>query len=79
MQNIVETEGIDCEFELRRSYDVLLDQAEADRAKEAFSASLSNGELWTRDVDYIGPEFAERVSECLSHFQVGKLTDSCDR
>lgn len=65
LKEVVETEGIDCEFELRRSYDVFLDQAEADQAKQEFMASLRNGESWTEDRDDIGAELAEQVSESV--------------
>jgi isocitrate dehydrogenase kinase/phosphatase len=67
LKEVVESESLDCEFELRRTYDVFLDQAEADEAKENFFASLKNEERWTRDIDFIGPDMAEQVSQTIHH------------
>lgn len=61
LEDVVETEGLDCEFELRRSYDVFLTEAEAENAKAQFDKCRSQGQKWTKDFDWIGPEFVEQV------------------
>ena len=62
LKHIVEKEGLDCEFELRRSYDVFLDETEAEEVRKKFDANVKAGERWTQDVDFIGADFVEQVS-----------------
>jgi len=62
LKDVVETEGLDCEFELRRSYDVFIDAAEAEIVRGDFLAALRKKERWTRDVALIGEGSAEQVS-----------------
>jgi len=61
MKHIVEAEKLDCEFELRRSYDVYLDESQSQDAHLAFQSSLDAEHVWTRDVDEIDPHFVEQV------------------
>lgn len=63
LKDAVEKEHIDCEFELRRSYDVFVSENDA-RAVEAawIRGYLEKGYEWTRDVHWVGPEFAERLT-----------------
>lgn len=61
LKDVVETEEIDCEFELRRSYDVFIDQDEAAKAVKGFKASVKAGQRWTRDVDLIEGKNVEQV------------------
>ena len=61
IKRTVEKEGLDCEFELRRTFDVFLDAEEAKIVARKFTASLQAGHKWTREVDFIGEEFAEQV------------------
>ena len=62
IKKVVEEEGIDCEFELRRSYDVFCNDGEAEAAREYVRASQSAGQQWTDDVALVEAEFAEQVS-----------------
>ncbi|KAK3058456.1 hypothetical protein LTR09_000020 [Extremus antarcticus] len=62
LKDIVETEGLDCEFELRRSYDVFIDPEEAEKAKKDFLASVEAGARWTRDVDLVEGGNVEQVT-----------------
>jgi glycine/D-amino acid oxidase-like deaminating enzyme len=61
VKEVIEKEGIQCESELRRSYDVLLDDSEVARAKEDLAwlrqEELSKIEL----VDSVDSKFASRV------------------
>lgn len=61
VKHLVETEGLDCEFELRRSFDVFIDPSEAERVKERFKANLKEGRRWTRYIDLVDERHAEQV------------------
>ncbi|KAK5113618.1 hypothetical protein LTR85_010847 [Meristemomyces frigidus] len=62
VKHVVETEGIDCEFELRRSFDVFIDPQEAEEAKRRFKSSLKAGRNWTRYVDLVNEKHVEQVT-----------------
>lgn len=63
---IVEREGLDCEFELRRTYDVFYDGHDAETAMHDFHASLWRGQRWTRDVSVLNESMAEQVRWCCT-------------
>jgi glycine/D-amino acid oxidase-like deaminating enzyme len=54
--------GQECEFEIRRSFDVFQDLDEVRAVKEVVDAVRTRGEEWTRDISWIPEEFAERVT-----------------
>ncbi|KAF3000891.1 hypothetical protein E8E13_007958 [Curvularia kusanoi] len=62
LKHIVDTESLDCEFELRRSFDVFTDTADAEDVFCRFEAARKRGEPWTRNVTWYGAETAERVT-----------------
>jgi hypothetical protein len=62
LKDVVETEELDCEFELRRSYDVFIDEDDAEKAREGFKAALKARQRWTRDVDLIEGKHVEQAS-----------------
>ncbi|KAK5133604.1 hypothetical protein LTR08_007552 [Meristemomyces frigidus] len=62
IKRVVEKEGLDCEFELRRSFDVLLDAEEAEEVAGGFLASLKAGQKWTRDVDLVDAKYVEQIT-----------------
>ena len=61
IKDVVEREGLECEFELKRSFDVFLTEAEAEKAREEFEGCRREGQRWTREVDWVGREFVEQV------------------
>jgi len=61
LKRVVEEEGLDCEFELRRSYDVHCNDREAEAARQYVRASQKAGRQWADDVDFIDGKFAEQV------------------
>ena len=65
IKRTVEAEGLDCEFELRRSFDVYLDAEQAEQARAEFSNSVKTKQWWTEDSDCAAPAFAEQVSLVL--------------
>ena len=67
LKKVVEEEGIDCEFELRRSYDVFCNDGEAEAARQYVRASQSAGRQWTDDVALVEAKLVEQViprNEC---------------
>lgn len=62
LKKVVEEEGIDCEFELRRSYDVFCNDDEAEAARQYVRASQAAGRQWTDDVALVEEKLVEQVS-----------------
>ncbi|KAK8050786.1 hypothetical protein PG994_012516 [Apiospora phragmitis] len=63
LKEIVERERLDdCEFELRRSYDVFLHADEAAEMEAKWRECRERGYPWTREHDFVGARFAERVT-----------------
>ncbi|KAH9904047.1 FAD dependent oxidoreductase superfamily protein [Xylariomycetidae sp. FL2044] len=77
LKDVVERERLDCEFELRRSYDVFVSQQEEEEEEDddddsaaaaeveveaGWRAALDRGDAWTRDRDRVGAEFAENLT-----------------
>lgn len=62
LKDVVEKEKIPCEFEVRRSYDTFHSEADAQAMKAAFQKCLERGDEWTKDRQWIGAEFAERLT-----------------
>ncbi|KAK2604647.1 hypothetical protein N8I77_007560 [Diaporthe amygdali] len=62
LKEVIEREGIDCEFELRRSYDVFKSESEAARLEAKWKEYLAKGCEWTSNVLWTGSEFAERLT-----------------
>ena len=61
IKNVVEKEDLDCEFEVRRSFDVFQDLDEAMKNQDEFQKSLEAGEKWTEHIQSIGSGMAEQV------------------
>jgi glycine/D-amino acid oxidase-like deaminating enzyme len=59
---VVNTEGIECEFELRRSFDVFQDAGEYAKVKTVFNEALKAGEQWTERVSLVPEEYVEQVT-----------------
>jgi glycine/D-amino acid oxidase-like deaminating enzyme len=62
LKKVVETEGLDCEFELRRSFDAWLDEAEAKTTKADFLSNLREGNAWTTPRDLVDGKFVEQIT-----------------
>lgn len=62
IKDAVESEDLDCEFELRRSYDVFIDGGEAEDIRREFQTCLKAGHPWTRDFIFVDERHAEQVS-----------------
>lgn len=63
LKRIVEEEGLDCEFELRRSFDVFTDAGQASTIHAKYETARLAGEQWTQNVSWIG---ADRVKQLTS-------------
>lgn len=62
LKEVIEKEDIDCEFELRRSYDVFKSEDEVAKLEAKWKEYLAKGCEWTSNVHWIGSEFAERLT-----------------
>jgi hypothetical protein len=62
VKHVIEKENIEAQGELRRSFDVSLDEKDARAVKTEFEKQLTAGFPLTEDLQYVGEEFAERVS-----------------
>lgn len=62
MKATVDKEKLDCDALLTRYMEVYLVQSEADDAKQVFGEQLNAGSKYVEDVNYIGPDYVERVS-----------------
>lgn len=62
LKDVVEKENIACEFEMRRSYDTFNSESDAQAVEAAFQKCLERGDEWTKDRQWIGAEFAERLT-----------------
>lgn len=61
LKDLVEENNIDCDFTVTRSFDVLLDEQQAQHSKTAYNKLLEAGLEGTRDAHYTGPKNAEVV------------------
>ncbi|KAF2493076.1 FAD dependent oxidoreductase [Lophium mytilinum] len=62
LKQIVEEENLDCEFELRRTFDIQLDRDESKRLKRVYDESSKAGNVWTKTADYIDERFAGQIT-----------------
>ena len=61
MKDAVDREGLNCEFDMRRSYDVYIDEGDAKQAEDLYRTAVREGHRWARDFDFVDGEFAEQV------------------
>ncbi|KAI0454914.1 FAD dependent oxidoreductase [Xylaria acuta] len=61
-KDVVERERLDCEFELRRSYDVYMNEKEAASMRESWAQHSARGALWMQPRQLVDINFAELVS-----------------
>ncbi|KAI0485326.1 FAD dependent oxidoreductase [Xylariaceae sp. FL0804] len=65
LKDAVQREGLDCEFELRRSWDAFVGGAEEAAEVEAgWRAAVARGDAWTRERDWVegGPRLASALT-----------------
>lgn len=62
IKDVVEQEGLDCEFELRRSYDVFLSNDKLSTMKRMWDEAVKRGDRWTRERDFLDHRFAELLT-----------------
>jgi hypothetical protein len=67
MKDAVDRENLDCEFEMRRTYDVYTDEQDAKEAEELYRTAITEGHQWARDLDFVGGEFVEQVLLTFVH------------
>jgi hypothetical protein len=62
LEKIVDEEGLECEFEIRRTMDVFLDIGEAEALKEVYENSWKKAEEWTKSFRWVPAEHVEQVT-----------------
>lgn len=62
VKELVESEGLDCDFQVTRSLDVYLDAKHAKETEEAYRVLVQKGLADLKDTAFIPEEHAERVS-----------------
>jgi glycine/D-amino acid oxidase-like deaminating enzyme len=64
LKTIVDNEGLaeECEFELRRSFDVFQDREEFEQVKSCYNDAVRKGEAWTRGRSVVGAEHVKQVT-----------------
>lgn len=67
LKTVVEKEKLDCEFEVRRTFDVFLDEKDAKEVGDLYRESVAKGHRWTRDRDMVPADRVEQV--CLMKLQ----------
>ena len=65
VKELVEREGLDCDFHLTRAVDVYLDPEHARKTEAAYRKLAAGGRVDLRDVAFIPKKDAERVSVLL--------------
>lgn len=61
LKGVVEKENLGCEFELRRSFDVFLDENDAKEAHDMYHEGVQKGYRWTRERDFVPASRVEQV------------------
>lgn len=61
VKRVIDRENIEAEAELRRSFDVSIDEEDARDVKRQFERQLDSEFPLTEDLGYVGEAFAERV------------------
>jgi len=64
LKSLVEDEGLaqECEFELRRSFDVFQDSEEFEKVKRVFDDAVEKGEEWTKSRSVVEGRYVEGVT-----------------
>jgi len=76
-KDVVEREGLDCEFELRRSYDIFLNEREAESVRASWARYASqSGRMWAKPRQLVDSAFAESVSS-VKGAQVAVSSPAC--
>jgi glycine/D-amino acid oxidase-like deaminating enzyme len=65
LKKVVDEEGLDCEFELRRSFDVFTDEEEAVRLKKVYDDSVRAEHTWTKGNSFIDKRYAEQTTSII--------------
>ena len=62
LKQVAEDEELDCELEIRRSFDVQLDDKDAASLKETYRSSRKAGHTWTKEIGFALTEHLEQVT-----------------
>jgi glycine/D-amino acid oxidase-like deaminating enzyme len=62
LKRVVDTEGLECEFEMRRSFDVFQDPIEYGEVKSIYKEALQQGEQWTSRISLVPEEYVQQIT-----------------
>lgn len=62
LKQVAEDEELDCELEMRRSFDVQLNDEDAASLKDIYDAGRKAGHTWTKEVGFALPQYLEQVT-----------------
>jgi hypothetical protein len=62
LREVVDKEGIDCQFLSTRSYDIFFDETHAEEMYEFISGEQAKGTPWVKEVQWIDKDQSDRVS-----------------
>jgi glycine/D-amino acid oxidase-like deaminating enzyme len=62
LKQVAEDEELDCELEIRRSFDVQLSDDDATSLEDVYEASRKAGHTWTKEVGFALPQHLEQVT-----------------
>lgn len=62
LQEIAEAEGIECEFQVRRTYDVFFEREHADELRKWMLERQKEGVSWFKDMQWVEGPHLDRVS-----------------
>lgn len=67
LQKIAEEEGIECEFQVRRSFDMFFDEEHAAALKSWWTARQKEGVTWLKDMQWVEGPHLDRVCAQKNH------------
>lgn len=62
LKKIVDEESLECEFELRRSFDVFCSASEGSIIKQFYEEAVQEGEAWTKTTSLVPREYVKQVT-----------------
>lgn len=66
LKEIIESQNIKCEFELKKTCDVWINEEEANLAKTNYEKMMQNGFSYMEDVQYFEGREAEEVRQFIN-------------
>jgi glycine/D-amino acid oxidase-like deaminating enzyme len=75
LKETVDDEGVECEFELRRSFDAFQDREEYEGVKSVYEEAKGDGEMWTKRTSLVPEAYLQQVTSIRG--AVGAFSVEC--